>query len=296
MPKPRVRDRQGPAKAAAWLGATIIIIGGLFLFVPFLVLQKRYPVAWVVDTQTPNALIRITQFRLNPHQSACLNSVTVTPNSVLARFQPHPLSGAGGPPIDLLITAPGYRTVGRLPGGYAGSNSESGAQREPENGGEKTEGAEHKEERELTERAKKGQPREGGEEGAYGEKVSPLTPRRHVAITPPPTAVIGTACFIDAGTTPVLLDGTSEPRFTGRSTMTINGKPVAGTIGLTFFAKRPRPRVAHLGEIFAHASNLTDRLIPVWLIWILVVVALLALPTAIVAAFYRGLREDEAAT
>jgi hypothetical protein len=292
MPEGEVRAERSVAKAAAILSVIVIVVGAAVLFVPFLQFTKRRALGWVVDTQTPNSLIRITQFRLDPHQQACLSSVTITPNSDYARFQPHPLFGApnGGPAVALVLTAPGYRAVGELPGGYdAGITSSSVS---TERAGEKAESTERTEARELTERAKKGEPREGGEEGAYGEKVAPFTPRQHVVITPPATSRIGTACFVDAGRSPVLLDGTSEPRFLARSTMTIDGKPVVGTIGLTFFAERPTSRLQQLGEIFDHASNLTDHLVPVWLIWIIVIVALIGIPVAVVRAFYRSLRED----
>jgi hypothetical protein len=292
MPERNARDDRRRAKAVVLLAATIIVVGGAFLFIPFLQFTKRRAVGWVVDTQTPNTLIRVTQFRLGPRQQACLRSVTITPNSRYARFQPHPLPEAqhGGPAVDVVLTASGYQSVSQLEGGYdAGVTSSSVS---TARAGEKAESTERTEAKELTERAKKGQPREGGEEGAYGEKVAPFTPRQHVAITPPATSRIGTACFVDAGRTPVLLDGTSEPRFLARSTMTIDGKPVAGTIGLTFFAERPTSRLEQLGEIFDHASNLTDHLIPVWLIWIIVIVALIGIPVAVVRALYRSLRED----
>jgi hypothetical protein len=293
MPELPARNKGWP-KVAAVVAVSIIVVGGGFLFVPFLFLQKRRPVAWVASAQTPTSRIAITPYTLAPHGRACLSSVTVTPNSRAARFQPHPVSEspAGGPPIELVISAPGYQTVGHLAGGYSGVSTVASGGRAGK-ASKAAERAESSEEREISERAKHGQPKEGGEEIQKGRPVL-LIPRQSIFITPPRRPVIGTACFINVGSAPVLLDGTSEPRVATRSTVTIDGKPVPGTIGLTFFDERPTTRANHLGEIFAHASNLTDRLIPVWLVWIIVMLALIGIPSAVVAAFYRGLREDEA--
>jgi hypothetical protein len=288
MRERRHPSRQRPAKVAALLAATIIIIGGGFLFAPYLLFQKPSTVASVVDTQTPHALIKNTAFMLPAHQRACLSSVTVTPNSRLARFQPNPVSGAkhGGPPLALLLSAPGYRTVGQLEGGYEGSEGGKGR--------EKPKRAESSEERALSERTAR-VPREGEAVPEYGEKERRIIEWQFIPITPPHAPVIGTACFINEGRTPVLLDGTSESRLASRSTMTIGGSRAVGTVELTFLDERHRARLSHVGEVFEHASNLTDRLVPVWLIWIITVAAILAIPAGIVAAFYRGLREDEVA-
>ena len=68
-----------------------------------------------------------------------------------------------------------------------------------------------------------------------------------------------------------------------------------GDISLTFLDTRPHSLLGRAGTIFEHASNLTDNLIPVWLIWILAVLILFGVPLGMLAAFYWALREDEAA-
>lgn len=113
-------------------------------------------------------------------------------------------------------------------------------------------------------------------------------------ITPAPTrTVIGTACFVNRGSSTVLLDGTTETRTLSRSTTLLNGRPTPGDIALTLLDNRPRSLLHRLGEVFGHASNLTDRLIPVWLIWLLALLVALGVPIGVLAAFYRALREDE---
>jgi hypothetical protein len=114
-----------------------------------------------------------------------------------------------------------------------------------------------------------------------------------VAIAPPRHSVIGTACFVNRGSSPVLLVGTSEPRTISRSAMVVDGKPVVGDVALTFLDSGSRSLLDRLGEIFGHASNLTDRLIPVWLIWALAILVGIGVPVLMLAAFYRAVREDE---
>jgi hypothetical protein len=114
-------------------------------------------------------------------------------------------------------------------------------------------------------------------------------------IAPPRNAVIGTACFVNRGSKPAQLNGTTEPRTVARSATLVDGTSVVGDIALTFLASRPRSLLDSLGEIFGHASNLTDRLVPVWLIWILAVLVAFGVPIGMVASLYLALQEDAAA-
>lgn len=110
----------------------------------------------------------------------------------------------------------------------------------------------------------------------------------------PKRTVIGTACFVNRGSTTVLLDGTDETRTLSRSTTVVEGRPMPGDIALTFVDNRPRRLITSLGEVFGHASNLTDRLVPVWLIWVIAILLACGVPSAVLVAFHRALREDEA--
>lgn len=105
---------------------------------------------------------------------------------------------------------------------------------------------------------------------------------------------IGSVCFFNRGHTAVLLNGTTEPRtVASRTGTTIAGRSVAGDIALTFLAAKSSSPLEDLGRTFEHASNLTDRLVPVWAIWILAVVCVLFVPIGIVAAFYLSLKAAE---
>lgn len=227
------------AALATALAAVAILFGALVWFRPYLT-RKQESVSAV---PAPSALTALTQFDLPPGQQACMASVTVEPNSLAAQFELHPAKAGpqGGPPVALVLSAPGYRSVSRLAGGYPGGLAT-------------------------------------------------------IAVTPPRHSLLATACFVDRGTTAVLLSGSAEARTISRSSpTTVAGTAVFGDVALTFLDTRPSSLLGRLGTIFGHASNLTDHLIPVWLIWILAVLVLCGVPLGILAAFYTALREDEAA-
>jgi|SRR5271166_2934517 len=115
-----------------------------------------------------------------------------------------------------------------------------------------------------------------------------------IAITPPRHSLIGNACFIDRGHTNVVLIGSAEARTVTQSSTTLAGTAVVGDIALSFLDTHPHSLLGRAPTIFAHVSNLTDNLIPVWLVWILAVLVGFGVPFGIIAAFYWALREDEA--
>jgi hypothetical protein len=117
-----------------------------------------------------------------------------------------------------------------------------------------------------------------------------------LAMRPPRHYVVGSACVINRGSIPAQLAGSTEQRSRSRVKLTIGGRPVAGNFSLTFSQTHNKTRLGRLSEVLEHASNLTDRLIPLWLVWIVFVLVLLTLPVAIVASLYRALRADEASS
>lgn len=77
--------------------------------------------------------------------------------------------------------------------------------------------------------------------------------------------------------------------------MTIAGRAVPGGITLEFLQGRLRTLFGQLGEVFDHASNLTDGLVPQWLVWLIAIAVALCVPLAMVLALFLALREDEGA-
>ena len=123
---------------------------------------------------------------------------------------------------------------------------------------------------------------------ATGSATLPIVAPRH--------ALLGKACFVNRGRLTALLVGTAEPRTVSRSTTRIDGRPVVGDIAIAFLDKRRPSLLDRTNEIFAHAANLTDNLVPVWLVWILAVLAALGVPIGSMAAFYAATQEDDAAS
>ncbi len=58
---------------------------------------------------------------LAPHARACMSSVTIEPISRTARFDVTPAvaTASGGPPIELVLSGPGYRDSAMEAGGYS---------------------------------------------------------------------------------------------------------------------------------------------------------------------------------
>lgn len=223
----------------AALAALLILLGFLLWFLPYLK-HEQLPVTGV---PTPPALFSLAEFTVPPGGEACMSTVTLEARSGYALFDLRPArpSRSGGPPVELVLSAPGYTATAHVPGGYPG-----------------------------------------------GSVTLP--------VAAPKRSEIGSACFVDRGRTPVDFDGTTEPRtVASRTGTTIDGRSVVGDIALSFLGPRPRSALQELGTIFGHASELTDHLVPVWLIWIIAVLCLVCVPGAVVAALYLSLREQPAA-
>jgi hypothetical protein len=114
-------------------------------------------------------------------------------------------------------------------------------------------------------------------------------------IAAPPADEIGRACFLDRGRAPMLLLGTTEGRAISRSPLLIDGRQVPGDLTVAFVEGHTRSLLGDLSEAFGHAANLTDRLVPVWLLWILAVLAAFGIPAAALGALYSALRSEATA-
>jgi hypothetical protein len=123
---------------------------------------------------------------------------------------------------------------------------------------------------------------------AGGRATLPIVAPRH--------SLVGTACFANRSKETVRLDGTAEPRTTSRSATRVDGRLVPGDIALAFLDSRRSSLLDRSAEIFDHASNLTDHLVPAWLIWTLAVLVAVGVPVATMAAFYLSLKQDGAAS
>jgi hypothetical protein len=107
--------------------------------------------------------------------------------------------------------------------------------------------------------------------------------------------VTGQLCVINRGKAKVGLIGTDEPRSRTAATMTINGRPgpEGRTFAVSLVAKDPQTLLARLDDAVRGASTLSGGLAPDFLLWILLVVAIIAIPAAPVAAFFLAARDDD---
>jgi hypothetical protein len=258
MPEPkRSAGRRGPAAPVAVVAALVLLVGVLLGLVPFLLKQQQRR-ASVADATATGAKLSTSAFAIAPRQRACMNSVTVTPNAALATFQ---LATAAAPE--------------RTPAAAAARKPAAATESEGPS-------------LELTITAPGYRALSTLPSGGYGKQIS-------FQIVPPRKPVIGTACIVNLGLTPLALEGTTDLGATSRSVLTIDGRPAVGNLTLIFDEKHERSRVAHLGVVAEHISNLTDQFVPVWLVWVLAACLVVGLPVGIVVAFQRAVREDDAA-
>lgn len=117
-----------------------------------------------------------------------------------------------------------------------------------------------------------------------------------VPITPPRHDTVGMVCFVNRGRAAVTFYGTNEPRSVTRSPLVVAGTPEIGEITLTLRSAKASSLSDRLGEVFEHASNLTDDLVPVWLIWLIALLTCIGVPIALLAAFYLALAEEDEVT
>jgi hypothetical protein len=117
------------------------------------------------------------------------------------------------------------------------------------------------------------------------------------AVSPaPPRDVDGTLCLRNTGRRAVGLVGTDEPLSVTIPVTTIDGT-AAGPVdpAITFLSGPPQPMISRAGTILGHASAFTGGFVPLWLLWPLAVLLVLAGPVALAWALYTSLgREEEA--
>jgi hypothetical protein len=107
-----------------------------------------------------------------------------------------------------------------------------------------------------------------------------------VPITPPRT-VTGRLCVTNAGRGKAGLVGTDEARSRTIVQETVNGKPgpEGRTFAVSLLAKNPQTLLSRLDDAVRGASTLSGGLAPQFLLWILLVLCLIAIPAFPVIAF-----------
>jgi hypothetical protein len=120
-----------------------------------------------------------------------------------------------------------------------------------------------------------------------------------VPITPPRN-LTGKLCVTNTGHGKASLIGTDEQRSRTAVSMTVNGKPgpEGRTFAISLLTKSPQTLLARLDDAVRGASTLSGGLAPEFLLWILLVLCLLAIPAfpvialVLAAGDYRSSRRS----
>jgi hypothetical protein len=107
--------------AAAALTVLLMLVGGAFVLKPHL----RGGSELVAGVPNPPAFYAVTEFLVPPHEQACMSSIAIDANSRVAVIELSPAkpNKHGGPPVDIVLRAPGYHAVVKVPGGYPGGSA-----------------------------------------------------------------------------------------------------------------------------------------------------------------------------
>jgi hypothetical protein len=121
MPDTRVPGRsRETAVLAATVAAVVIVLGAAVVFVPFFAKQRLWR-ASVADATAERSGPNVTAVSLSGRQEVCMSSVTIARGARIASFGLFPAAHATEPPLTLLLSGSGYRSIAQLPSGGYGS-------------------------------------------------------------------------------------------------------------------------------------------------------------------------------
>ncbi|MGN6187701.1 MAG: hypothetical protein ACTHOE_02280 [Conexibacter sp.] len=112
-----------------------------------------------------------------------------------------------------------------------------------------------------------------------------------VAVTPPPRALIGSACVRNVGRRPVSLLASGSPRVLTRTRASVDGREHAAAFMLTFSERGVRTPLARTGDLIGRAATFSA--VGPWLYWLLLPLLLLGVPLAVAAALLLALRAPD---
>jgi hypothetical protein len=115
-----------------------------------------------------------------------------------------------------------------------------------------------------------------------------------VPITPPATATPVRVCFRDRGRQAIALMASND-RTRSRSLAYVDGKLVDKSVWFAFYEAEPQAITERLPLILQRMATFRPGFVGPALLWVLAVLFVLGVPAAVVWAYVRGAREDEAA-
>ena len=112
-----------------------------------------------------------------------------------------------------------------------------------------------------------------------------------VPFTPVTRSSFGTVCVHNVGRHAVNLGMTSDPRNTSRSQAVLNGKPYGNEIPVTLLERNRASILSRTGDIVGHVAAFKPGLV-VALLWPLLILVVVAVPTLVLAAVVAEVRES----
>jgi hypothetical protein len=107
-------------------------------------------------------------------------------------------------------------------------------------------------------------------------------------IQPPPTATLATVCITRRGDVPAALTATTEERTQSRPQAVIDGRPVKPDAYLAFYEGRTGTPLANSADIVDRMSAFRPGIVGPWLLWPLLALVLLGVPTGLIWAIGRA--------
>lgn len=117
------------------------------------------------------------------------------------------------------------------------------------------------------------------------------------ALDPPSGDLVGQVCWRNDGRRAVWLAGVIDPRAASvRSQTLIDGQPGQPDVSLRFDERKPSSMLGHLTQGFERLALWKPGIVGPWLLWILAVLLVVALPVGAVWAYAAAVRRDDDAS
>jgi hypothetical protein len=110
------------------------------------------------------------------------------------------------------------------------------------------------------------------------------------AMTPPPADALGEVCLRQSSGRPVALAGSTEERTQSRPRSRLGDQPVAADSYLAFYAGRSASALRETPEIVDRMGAFKPGIVGPWLLWPLLVLAVVGVPAGVVWAALRAAR------
>ena len=111
-------------------------------------------------------------------------------------------------------------------------------------------------------------------------------------VRPPARERLGSVCIEQRGDEEIAFTGTIETRTVSRPRGTVNGKPIVADAYLAFYEDREASALSRLGAIIDRAAAFRPGIVGGWLLWPLLVLVVVGVPTGVLAAVSKAARMD----